>query len=664
MKKIFLIAIVLLVGLVSISQPIVNRSNSSITVQDSRLAAQYNLLVPRYNDTTAANVQKGIDTCGAIIFTYSTNGLWVRSCADGKKWVAVGGGGGSGTVTSVSGTANQIAVATGTTTPVISLVTGGTLPGAWNLGTPSALVGTNISGTAAALSIGGNAATATALATGRTISISGDLTYTSPSFDGTGNVTAAGTLATVNANVGTFGSATQVPQLTVNAKGLITAVSNVTITVPTASLLPITGTGTATGAVIGSLAGNTLDIQQGANYFLKLDPTAGAENAELQAYNTTGAGNLARFQATASNTNAEYLIQGVFNATSEFSLNGSAVSGGSSLSYNADTHQFTGNVGIGVSPTVLFQVQSGGNDLLAVNPTAGSESAILQAYNTTSAGNAGAIEFSTSNTAGSFSLYSSFDGGAKLAQINGNAQSGSATLTYSADTHTFTGNILTATDNTYDIGSSTNSFKDIYARTAIFDGSTSGSFTVFSEATGIAGRGTTASGTGNIPAVMFAMQSSTNTLSDVNTVQAVFASGFDVFTLQASTTYRFKGMYYLTHGATAHSLGMSFELGGGASLTSIAYTTTCWVTTANTNTASQTTNFITQATNTAVNASGSNAQESVYFEGVMRVNAGGTVTPSITFSVAPGGTVLANINSFIEFYPIGSNTITSLGNVN
>ena len=34
----------------------------------------------------------------------------------------------------------------------------------------------------------------------------------------------------MNSNVGTFGSATQVPQITVNAKGLATAVSNVTVT--------------------------------------------------------------------------------------------------------------------------------------------------------------------------------------------------------------------------------------------------------------------------------------------------------------------------------------------------------------------------------------------------------------------------------------------------
>jgi len=81
-------------------------------------------------------------------------------------------------------------------------------------------------------SITGNAATATALATGRTIAITGDLSYTSPSFDGSGNVTASGTLATVNSNVGTY------TKVTINAKGLATAGAQASLTdlsVPTAA---------------------------------------------------------------------------------------------------------------------------------------------------------------------------------------------------------------------------------------------------------------------------------------------------------------------------------------------------------------------------------------------------------------------------------------------
>ncbi len=70
-------------------------------------------------------------------------------------------------------------------------------------------------------SVTGNAATATALATGRTISITGDISYTSPSFDGSGNVTAAATLPNI-ASAGTYRS------VTINAKGQVTAGTNPT----------------------------------------------------------------------------------------------------------------------------------------------------------------------------------------------------------------------------------------------------------------------------------------------------------------------------------------------------------------------------------------------------------------------------------------------------
>lgn len=89
----------------------------------------------------------------------------------------------------------------------------------------------------------GSAAT---LATGRTISITGDLAYTSPSFNGSTNVTASGTLATVNTNVGSFTNAS----LTVNAKGLITAASSGTAPVTSVTgTSPVTSSGGTTPAI-------------------------------------------------------------------------------------------------------------------------------------------------------------------------------------------------------------------------------------------------------------------------------------------------------------------------------------------------------------------------------------------------------------------------------
>lgn len=88
MKKIFLIILVLSVGRL-FGQSIVPRTNPSFTVSDARFQAQLNAFIPRYIDTTAANVQKGIDSCGAIIFTYSANAYWYRACSP-KHWVLVG----------------------------------------------------------------------------------------------------------------------------------------------------------------------------------------------------------------------------------------------------------------------------------------------------------------------------------------------------------------------------------------------------------------------------------------------------------------------------------------------------------------------------------------------------------------------------------------------
>lgn len=112
--------------------------------------------------------------------------------------------------------------------------------------------------------LSGNASTATKLATARSISLTGDATASFASFDGSANVSTAITLATVNSNVGAYGSGTSVPTVTVNAKGLVTAVSETAIPTATATVLGLAKFDTTNFTVTAGLV--TINTVDGGTY--------------------------------------------------------------------------------------------------------------------------------------------------------------------------------------------------------------------------------------------------------------------------------------------------------------------------------------------------------------------------------------------------------------
>jgi hypothetical protein len=108
----------------------------------------------------------------------------------------------------------------------------------------------------------GNASTATTWLTPRNLSLTGDATATLANVNGGASVSAAITLATIldgttNKIAGTYGSATAIPVVTVNAKGLVTALTTANI----ATTLAIAGSTGATGSI--SLLNDTLNITGG-----------------------------------------------------------------------------------------------------------------------------------------------------------------------------------------------------------------------------------------------------------------------------------------------------------------------------------------------------------------------------------------------------------------
>lgn len=214
----------------------------------------------------------------------------------------------------------------------------GVIDGATAANTASKLVLRDSSGDFAAgtitAALTGNASTATALETSRTIAFTGDATA-SGSFDGSANYSQALTLATVNSNVGSFGSTTAVPVITVNAKGLVTAVSTSAIATSFDVAADSGTTDTVAGGETLTLSGGTgVSTTVGSNEVTFAIGQAVGTSDNVQFNNVTVDGTLTSDDLTSTN------ISVAGNAT----ITGNLTVSGTTTTVNSNTVNIGDNI--------------------------------------------------------------------------------------------------------------------------------------------------------------------------------------------------------------------------------------------------------------------------------------------------------------------------------
>jgi hypothetical protein len=151
----------------------------------------------------------------------------------------------------------------------------------------------------------------------------------------------------------------------------------------------------------------------------------------------------------------------------------------------------------------------------------------------------------------------------------------------------------------------------------------------------------------------------TTALGTANTLKQTFnASTNGAVTVAGNTTYFFECMLNISAmSATAGTLGFGFL--GTATYSRVQYLAIANKTALTVQTASSHT-VGTAATNTVITASNTTTTAYAYVSGVLVIGAGGTIIPATSASIAAAYVVAAG--SYFRLRPVGSNTVTTVGN--
>jgi hypothetical protein len=235
------------------------------------------------------------------------------------------------------------------------------------LNTASTIVARDGSGNFAAgtvtAALSGNSTTATALATGRTIGMTGDVVWTSASFDGSGNVTGTATIQANSVALGTDTTGNYVAAGAVSGTGLsgsssseggtFTVTSNATNANTASAIVARDGSGNfAAGTITAALTGNasTATTLQTARTIGGVSFN-GAANINLPGVNTGGNQDTSGSSASCTGNAATATILQTTRTINGTSFNGSANITITAAATNVNTQLASLGVGTAASGT-------------------------------------------------------------------------------------------------------------------------------------------------------------------------------------------------------------------------------------------------------------------------------------------------------------------------
>jgi len=505
--------------------------------------------------------------------------------------------------------------------------------------------------------IDGNAATATSAASATTALFAGTVTTAAqPTITSVGTLTGLTVSATIagsiNGNAATATSATSAS--TATTAGTVTTAAQPSITsVGTLTSLTTSGviTGTNTTAASSSTTG-ALIVAGGAGI---------AKDSYINSQRI-GVGLLADTTNLAVGVNAlAATITGGNHNTAIGSGCGANITSGTEntlLGYAVGTNVNTGGYNCAIGTASLNQNQSGNfNTAMGYgalqNTTASNNTAVglsaLQNITT------GALNTAVGREAGCFQA----DGTTALTTANNSVYLGRDTRGTQSDSNSIVigYQAIGLGANKSVIGNSSTTETKLFGQLTL-DATACISA---SSATALALKTVVPAGTGVTPTIQVICPSAAYLLTNQTATQPVFNTGMRTITLQASTTYMFEGQYLLTTGTTNHITSMSFVL-TTATMTNCSWSSTTGMPTAlNTALSGAFQAIFNSVAGGNVNTTSTSANTMITFKGIMRVNVGGTMVPNIAFSAQPGGTNNVLVGSYLKFYPIGSNTIDSVG---